>query len=105
MEAKIYSFKAWINITDAKKIKKYIYNILNQNNFKIFNYCEHYFNPIGYTAIWLLGESHCAVHTFPEENRSYLELSSCSKQKYNNFISIINNSGFLLKQEEKVNNE
>lgn len=104
MEAKIYNFKTWLNITHEKKLKKYICNILNQSNFKIFNYCEHFFNPMGYTAIWLLGESHCAIHTFPEENKTYLELSSCSIKKYNSFVSIINNSNLILEQEEKVSN-
>jgi S-adenosylmethionine decarboxylase len=102
MEAKIYNLQAWLRITHEKKVKKRIYNILKQSNFKIFNYCEYYFEPIGYTAIWLLGESHCAVHTFPEENKTYLELSSCSKQKYENFISIINNSDFVLNKEESI---
>lgn len=103
MEAKIYNYQAWMNLTEEKKIKKYIFNVLKKSNFNIFNFCEHYFNPIGYTAIWLLGESHCAIHTFPEENKTYLELSSCSKEKYEKFISIINNSNYILRKEKVVN--
>jgi len=33
-----------------------------------------------------LSESHFAIHTFPEENKFYWELSSCIEQKYVDFI-------------------
>lgn len=48
---------------------------------------EHHFEPQGYTALWLLGESHLAVHTFPEHGISYLELSSCMMDKYVLFLA------------------
>lgn len=95
MEAKIYNYRTWINIIEEKKLKKYMLKILKKSNFKILDFCEYYFNPMGYTALWLLGESHCAVHTFPEKGKTYLELSSCSKQKYVDFISIISNSDYI----------
>ena len=43
---------------------------------------EHYFTPYGYTALFLLAESHFALHTFPEENKTYIELSSCVKKGF-----------------------
>lgn len=33
----------------------------------------------------VLGESHFAIHTFPEENRAYIELSSCVDLPFNKF--------------------
>ena len=47
---------------------------------------EHSFQPQGYTAIWLLAESHFAIHTFPEENKTYIELSSCNRTMYHAFL-------------------
>lgn len=47
---------------------------------------EHYFEPQGYTCLWLLSESHFAIHTFPEANKTYIELSSCNRQMYENFL-------------------
>ena len=38
------------------------------------------------TALFLLSESHFAIHTFPEENTTYIELSSCIKLPFDNFI-------------------
>lgn len=58
--------------------------------FTILNFVEHHFQPQGYTALWLLAESHCALHTFPEEERSYIELSSCNGDLYVNFVSTFN---------------
>jgi len=49
---------------------------------------EHFFNPFGYSALWLLSESHFAVHTFPEHNQSYIELSSCVKLQFDKFLQL-----------------
>ena len=37
-------------------------------------------------GLWLLAESHFAIHTFPEENKMYIEISSCVKKYYDNFL-------------------
>ena len=49
---------------------------------------EHHFEPQGYTALYLLAESHFAVHTFPEFGRTYYELSSCNMEYYVRFIEL-----------------
>ena len=50
---------------------------------------EHAFEPIGWTGIWLLAESHLAIHTFPEENKTYIEISSCNKEMYDEFLKLL----------------
>ena len=62
-------------------------NILRRSGFNVLNVLEHHFQPQGYTALWLLSESHFAVHTFPEFGRSYIELSSCNLEFYQNFLN------------------
>lgn len=62
-------------------------NILRRSGFNVLNVLEHHFQPQGYTALWLLSESHFAVHTFPEAGRSYIELSSCNLEFYQNFLN------------------
>ena len=47
------------------------------SGFQILDKCEHYFPVQGYTGLWLLSESHFAIHTFPEEDKTYIELTSC----------------------------
>lgn len=78
MEAKIYNQRWWLSSCDSEVLKRVISVDLNQAGFSVLNFVEHYFQPQGYTALWLLAESHAAVHTFPEEGKSYVELSSCS---------------------------
>lgn len=56
--------------------------MLARATFNVLNFTEYHFEPEGWTALWLLGESHLAIHTFPEHGTSYLELSSCMMDKY-----------------------
>ncbi len=86
MEAKIWNKKFWINKTNPEELKELIEGLLNESGFGIMKFNESYFDPIGYTAFWIITESHCAIHTFPEKNKSYIELSSCNKEKHNYFI-------------------
>lgn len=85
MKAEIYNISGWINSTDEKIIKRYFDELLKKSGFTILNYQSHNFEPIGWTGLWLLGESHFAVHTFPEEQKTYIELSSCNYEFYEIF--------------------
>nr|DAO98746.1 MAG TPA: S-adenosylmethionine decarboxylase [Caudoviricetes sp.] len=38
--------------------------------------------------MWLLTESHFAVHTFPEFGKTYIELSSCNPDFFTKFIEL-----------------
>lgn len=66
--------------------------LLIKAGFIILNRMEHHFMPQGYTAIWLLAESHLAVHTFPESGKTYVELSSCNQPKNKAFIQALKNT-------------
>lgn len=86
MKAEIWNKNGWIKETNPEIIKNYYTNLLKKCGFKVLSFVEHEFNPFGYTALWLLGESHFAVHTFPEENKAYYELSSCNREYFIDFI-------------------
>ena len=94
MEAKIWNKNGWVNEIDPTKLKNTFSELLGLSGFNILNFQEHYFEPIGYTALWLLGESHFAVHTFPEENKTYIELSSCNAEYYEFFKANMYTDGF-----------
>ena len=94
MEAKIYNIRTWIKEINPEKLKNNYSDLLGLSKFDILNFQEHYFEPEGYTALWLLGESHLAIHTFPEENKSYIELSSCNLEYYEFFKANIYSIGF-----------
>lgn len=88
MEARIWNYSGWVETEtfDNKKIKEYYDTLLLKSEFNILSYIDHTFEPHGYTGLWLLSESHFAIHTFPEECKYYIELSSCIEDKYDNFL-------------------
>ena len=89
MKAAIYNHRLWVEEIVPQVLKESFDHILKESGFKILNFMEHFFEPQGYTAIWLLGESHFALHTFPEENKTYIELSSCNEEMYDLFLTLI----------------
>ncbi len=86
MKAAIYNYRVWVEEVQPAALKETFDAILEGSGFTILNFMEHFFEPQGYTAIWLLGESHFALHTFPEENKTYIELSSCNETMYESFV-------------------
>ena len=81
----MFNYNSWINETNPEVLKRKFEKILLESDFKILNFVEYYFKPFGYTALFLLSESHFAIHTFPEENKTYIELSSCVENQYKKF--------------------
>ncbi|MCS6822337.1 MAG: S-adenosylmethionine decarboxylase [Microscillaceae bacterium] len=84
-KAQIYNYRTWLLETNSQWLFEYFQNLLREVGFTIIQHVEHHFQPQGYTCIWLLAESHLALHTFPEANKTYLELSSCDEEKYHHF--------------------
>ena len=91
MQAKIWNNSAWIRDTNPTEIRSKYDVLLKQAGFNILCFTDHHFTPQGYTALWLLTESHFAVHTFPEFGRSYIELSSCNLDFYQAFLKLTEN--------------
>ena len=89
MKAQMYNYQIWIDETNAEVLKQRCNTALKLSDFGVLQFVENYFQPQGYTAIWLLSESHLAVHTFPEENSTYIELTSCVKKQFDKFIDFI----------------
>lgn len=88
MQAKIWNYSEWIAETNPQMIKALFDKLLGKSGFNVLDCSEHHFQPQGYTALWLLSESHFAVHTFPEYGKSYIELSSCNLEYYQRFIEM-----------------
>lgn len=88
MQAKMWNISGWVNETDPELLKAKYNTLLKSCGFGLLAFSEHYFEPFGYSSIWLLSESHFALHTFPEENKTYFELSSCVETQYRKFIEL-----------------
>lgn len=91
MVAKMNSLRFWTSCTDERYIVEISKQSLIKSGFNIRNYCDEKFEPFGFTCLFLLSESHFAIHTFPEVGKSYCELSSCVDVPFLNFINSLNN--------------
>ena len=92
LKAKMNNWHGWTGETRADVLYAKYKQILLDSGFKIMNECSAIFSPQGFTALFLLAESHFAIHTFPEECRTYLELSSCVDKQFHAFLEIIGES-------------
>ena len=91
MKAMMYNYTAWINEVNPEVLNSTYIEKLTNAGFEILNKVEKHFEPHGYTCLYLLAESHFAVHTFPEQNTTYIELSSCVEKPFNVFIAGVGN--------------
>lgn len=89
MKAQILNRNWWIDETREKALDNTLEPALKLSGFNVLGALEHEFSPYGYTKLWLLGESHLALHTFPEEGKAYVELSSCNKQYFDKFCELM----------------
>ncbi len=79
VKAVVYNFQQWITVTDPLELKREFENLLSVSGYHVLNFMEHLFPNGGYTCLWLLSESHLAIHTFIAENKTYIELTGCNK--------------------------
>lgn len=89
MKAQIHNYSTYITETNPDILKKRFENFLFLAGFNVEGLVEKHFEPHGYTALFLLSESHFAIHTFPEAGQTYIELSSCIKAPFDNFIKLL----------------
>lgn len=88
MRAKMYNFSCWTTKTNSVELCRHFAKLLNKSGFSVLDVTEHHFTPQGYTALFLLSESHFAIHTFPERGKTYIELTSCVEKPFKNFIDM-----------------
>lgn len=85
----MYNYNSWVNETDPQMLQIHYEVKLQSAGFKILGKVDHYFETQGYTCLFLLAESHFAIHTFPECSKTYIELSSCVKKQFDAFVKKI----------------
>lgn len=86
MKAQMRRWCGWTGVTDPETLVEWAVERLEYAGFNIINEMSHHFSPFGFTALFLLAESHFAIHTFPEESKTYLELSSCVYGPFDKFV-------------------
>ena len=86
MKAQMFNYCTWIEETSPLILKENFKMLLMKSDFNIESFIEKHFDPYGYTCLFLLSESHLAIHTFPEELKTYIELSSCVQVPFDKFV-------------------
>lgn len=92
LTAKIHNLRFWVTECSPEILKNQFQSYLEEVGFVILNCSDYHFPVQGYTAFWLLAESHLAIHTFPDKGYSYVEISSCNQGKSEHFKRIIEES-------------
>jgi len=75
----IASFKDCLLIENLENnnIVSLFEDAIQKSGATILNYNEHIFENGGITFVFLLSESHCSVHTYPEHNSLFIDLFTC----------------------------
>ena len=92
MDGSMWVSMWYTSTTDIDVLNSEIESMLKHASFSVLSETDYRFDPLGYTKLFLLAESHFAVHTWPEHNVSWLEIASCIEEKYNKLLAEIKNS-------------
>ena len=89
------------------KLRELLRKALLKDNFNILNLAEHHFSPEGYSCIFLLGESHADVHTYPEHESFVFNMYSCrgendAKNTFEYIKKELHNPKVIFYQEDKI---
>ena len=98
----IFNLKGWIKLVDESRLKDIFNEVLDKSAFTSLNYSSHQFPVNGFTAFWLLAESHLALHTFTESGWCYIELSSCNKDKTDRFKGLVEQLNFDVRWDDHI---
>lgn len=66
-------------IGDPSYVKRIILAALSNINCTILACSDHRFPNGGYTCVYLLAESHCSLHTYPEHRALFVDLFTCGE--------------------------
>ncbi|MGQ1788363.1 MULTISPECIES: S-adenosylmethionine decarboxylase [unclassified Saccharicrinis] len=100
----IFNLKGWMNLVDEVQLKETFGELLVKSGFNVLDYSSHQFPVNGFTAFWLLAESHLALHTFTENGWCYIELSSCNQEKTIKFRAMANALLDEVRWDEEIKN-
>ncbi len=65
----------WLDDPDC--VQKALLVAVEAGRFALFQTVVHRFEPQGVTAVAVVGESHIALHSWPEEQRLFVDVVSC----------------------------
>lgn len=76
-EGRLLILDAWFRHYCEDKFKEFL-NELVLSTFQVVGKAEYFFEPQGFTRVYLLKESHIAVHTYPEHAYISADIYICN---------------------------
>lgn len=77
---------------DTDELENIAVSIVKRLRFEIVEKAFHAFEPIGKTLIFILSQSHLALHTYPENKMIHIDLVSClelTEKDFGNVLQLI----------------
>jgi S-adenosylmethionine decarboxylase len=65
-------------VSKAEHLEQVMNRIAERCGFTVVGRSFHQFEPHGTTGVLVLSESHFSAHTYPEDNRIYIDVFCCS---------------------------
>lgn len=78
---KMVTADIWVLVMPSwEKLNWICEKALKASNMTVVNRTSHQFEPQGTTAVWILAESHMAIHTYPEEKFMAVDVFTCGNE-------------------------
>lgn len=76
----IFEGVALAALDDEATMRATLERAVEAGNFTLYDLRSVRFTPQGVTAAAIVGESHLALHSWPEEGRLFVDVASCSNE-------------------------
>ena len=66
-------------IARKRQMKQIVERVVKKSGLNVIRSVYHQFEPHGVTCVYLLKESHLAIHTWPEVNYAAIDIFTCDR--------------------------
>lgn len=87
--AQVWGVEDVLVLDSEEKLREVFNSICRELELKVVNRFVHKFSPEGISLIYVLSQSHLAVHTWPEAGYLHVDVFTCSKSPRLNFLKRI----------------
>jgi len=67
-------------IATVRRMRPAVERVVRESGLNAISSSYHQFEPFGVTCVYLLTESHLAIHTWPEVNYMAVDIFSCDRE-------------------------
>jgi S-adenosylmethionine decarboxylase len=67
-------------LEDEASIREIFDGICSAQRFTVLHRVFHFFEPQGVTCVYVLGESHLSIHTWPERGEAAIDVFTCGER-------------------------